>query len=194
MNHFSKLLSNHVNAHSRGITNLASKTGMSRPSIYDAIKGKSLPKEGNLERIIDALDLPLKAADEIKKLYQLENSLSTRNKREEFHRSKKTFIQMTGTHLLAKGLEISYGSSQDDSDIVIRSGKSLFPVIASTVIHDYPTVLGLLLSAMFKLNANKGFVCLPKVTPFDRSQTPIFEKYSIKILGYKSVPRIILCD
>ncbi|MBT3636549.1 MAG: helix-turn-helix domain-containing protein [Opitutae bacterium] len=191
MNNFSRSLSRYAKAYPGGITELASKARLSRPSLYDAMTAKSIPRPETLERILKALDLPEKASDELKKQHQVSASLSTRKKRMEFRQLKEDFAQQVGTYLLGKGLEVSYVSSREEADLVVRSGKQRLPLLALPLIHDYPRVLGTLLTAMHEYSSSKGFVCLPRVTPTDRRKSPTFDQYGIRIIAYKSLPKIL---
>jgi probable addiction module antidote protein len=49
-------------AKSRGISQLASDTGLNRESLYKALSGKSQPKWDTVQRIIKALDINLHLA------------------------------------------------------------------------------------------------------------------------------------
>ena len=191
MSNFSKSLSSYSKAYPGGITELASKAQLSRPSLYDAMTAKSIPRPETLERILKALDLPEKASDELKKQHQVSASLSTRKKRMEFMQLKEDFAQQVGSYLLGKGLEVSYVSSREEADLVVRSGKQRLPLLALPLIHDYPRVLGTLLTAMHEYSSSKGFVCLPRVTPTDRRKSPTFDQYGIRIIAYKSLPKIL---
>ena len=60
MNSFAKDLSAILREHPENLTSLAKKAGISRPSLYDLINGKNLPKPTTLGNLIDALDLSKK--------------------------------------------------------------------------------------------------------------------------------------
>ena len=191
MSNFSKSLSSYSKAYPGGLTELAAQARLSRPSLYDAMSGKSIPRPETLERILKALDLPEKSSDELKKQHQVSASLSTRKKRMEFMQLKEDFAQQVGSYLLGKGLEVSYVSSREEADLVVRTGKQRLPLLALPLIHDYPKVLGTLLTAMYEYSSSKGFVCLPRVTPTDRKKSPTFDKHGIRIIAYKSLPKIL---
>jgi hypothetical protein len=188
MDQFSNLLSEHVRTYRGGMTELARKSALSRPSLYDALNGKSLPKTKTLERILLALDLPEKHSDEIRMQHQNRSALATRRKRENYRREKNSFIQTVSSYLLGKGLEISFSSTKGNADLIIRQVDDRIPILASQIIHDYPDTLGTLLTIMHEFNSKRGFVCLPGLTSSDRSQNSLFEKYGISILPYKRLP------
>jgi transcriptional regulator with XRE-family HTH domain len=191
VHNFSKSLSDHTKAYPKGLTELARKARLSRPSLYDAMNGKSIPRSETLDRILMVLDLPEKTSGDLKKQHLVSTSLSTRKKRREFMCRKEELAQQVGSYLLGKGLEISYVSSREEVDLVVRSGKQRIPLLALPLIHDYPKVLGTLLTAMYEYSSSKGFVCLPKMTPPDRRKSPTFDQYGIRIIAYKSLPKIL---
>ena len=184
-------LSDHAKTYSGGLTKLAAKARLSRPSLYDAMSGKSIPRPETLERILKALDLPQKHSDELKAQHQDSLALSTRKNRLEYMRTKYDFARQVGSYLLAKGLEVSYVSSREDADLVVRIGKQRLPLLALPMMNDYPKALGTLLTAMYEYSSSKGFVCRPKVTPADRKKGPTFDQYGIRIIPYKSLPKIL---
>lgn len=188
MNQFSNLLSEHARAYLGGMTELARKSAVSRPSLYDALNGKSLPKTKTLERILFALDLPEKHSDEIRMQHQNRSALATRWKRENYRREKNAFIETVSSYLLGKGLEISFSSTKGNADLIIRQEDHRIPILASQIIHDYPNTLGTLLTIMYEFDSKRGFVCLPGLTSSDRSQNSLFEKYGVSILPYKRLP------
>ena len=191
MSNFSMSLSDHAKTYSGGLTKLAAKARLSRPSLYDAMSGKSIPRPKTLERILKALDLPKKHSDELKEQYQDSLALSTRKKRLEYNRTKDDFARQVGSYLLGKGLEVSYVSSREEADLVVRIGKQRLPLLALPMMNDYPKALGTLLTAMYEYSSSKGFVCRPKVTPADRKKGPTFDQYGIRIIAYKSLPKIL---
>jgi transcriptional regulator with XRE-family HTH domain len=191
VSNFSKSLSFHAKAYPGGLTKLAAKAHLSRPSLYDAMSGKSIPRPQTMERILRALDLSEKYSKELKIKHQIGTSLSTRKKRMEFIRSKENFAQQVGSYLLAKGLEVSYLSSHEETDLVVRTGEQRLPILALPIIHDYPKALGVLLIAMYEYSSSQGFVCIPKITPMDRRKIPAFDQYGITIIPFKNLPKIL---
>ena len=188
VNQFSNLLSGHARAYRGGMTELARKSAVSRPSLYDALNGKSLPKTKTLERILFTLDLSENHSDEIRLQHQNRSALATRRKRENYRREKNAFIQTVSSYLLGKGLEISFSSTKGNADLIIRQADDRIPILASQIIHDYPNTLGTLLTIMHEFHSQRGFVCVPKLTSYDRSQNSLFDKYGISILPYKRIP------
>ena len=191
MSNFSVSLSDHAKRYSGGVTKLASKARLSRPSLYDAMSGKSIPRPETLERILKALDLPQKHSEQLKEQHQDSLALSTGKKRREYMRNKDDFAQQVGSYLLGKGLEVSYVSSREEADLVVRMGKQRLPLLALPMINDYPKVLGTLLTAMYQYSSTKGFVCRPRITPEDRKKSPLFDQYGIRIIAYQGLPKIL---
>ena len=141
-----------------------------------------------MERILNALELGPKAREEITLQHKLKLSLSTREKRERFHRSKEGFAQEIGGYLLGKGFELSYLSSDQDANIVVRKGKILY---YSPMIHDYSQTLGAILIAMHNFSSQRGFVCLSTLSSLDRKKGAIFENYGATVTTCKSLHRMI---
>jgi len=191
VNHFSKLLSSYARLYPRGLTNLAKKARLSRPSLYDALNGKSIPRPETMERILNALELGSKVREEIHLQHKLILSLSTREKRERFHRSKEDFAQEIGGYLLGKGFELSYLSSHQEANIVVRKGKIFIPILTLPMIHDYSQTLGAILLAMHNFSSQRGFVCLSKLSGLDRKKGVIFENYGATVTTCKSLHRMI---
>jgi len=191
VNTFSKSLSTYSKAYPGSLTELAGKVQLSRPSLYDALSGKSIPRPETLERILKVLDLPEKSSEELKKEHQVSTHLSTRKKRMEFMQLKEAFAQEVGSYLLNKGLEVSYVSSSEETDLVVRTGKQRLPLLALPLIHDYSKTLGALMIAMYEYSSSKGYVCLPKLNTADRRKSPVFEQYGVKIIPFKRLPKIL---
>lgn len=192
MNPFSNCLSSHAKAYSGGLTQLAEKARLSRPSLYDSLNGKSIPRPDTLERILSALNLSPQARDELNDLHQMEASLSTRRKREDFHRQKGEFVQQVGSYLLGKGFELSYLSVHQEADIIVRKKSLRIPLIALPMVHDYSKVFGALLFAMTDFSSPEGFICLPKAKGLDRRKGLIMEKHGANIISYKNLSRILI--
>jgi transcriptional regulator with XRE-family HTH domain len=192
VNPFSNCLSSHAKAYSGGLTKLAEKACLSRPSLYDSLNGKSIPRPDTLERILSALNLSTQARDELNDLHQMEASLSTRRKREDFHRQKSEFVQQVGSYLLGKGFELSYLSVHQEADIIVRKKSIRIPLIALPMVHDYSKVFGALLFSMAEFSSPEGFICLPNAKRLDRRKGLIMEKYGTKIISYKTLPKILI--
>jgi transcriptional regulator with XRE-family HTH domain len=194
LNPFSNRLSSHAKAYSGSLTELAQMARLSRPSLYDALNGKSIPRSDTLERILTALNLSPQVRDELNTLHQLEASLSTRRKREGFHRQKSEFVQQVGSYLLGKGFELSYLSVHQEADLIVRQKSNRIPLIALPMIHDYSKVFGSLLFAMSEFSSPVGFICLPKVKGLDRRKGLIMEKHGAKVISYKNLPKVLILE
>lgn len=144
-----------------------------------------------MERILNALELGPKAREEINLQHKLKLSLSTREKRERFHRSKEGFAQEIGGYLLGKGFELSYLSSDQEANIVVRKGKIFIPILTLPIIHDYSQTLGVILLAMHNFSSQRGFVCLSTLSNLDRKKGAIFENYGATVTTCKSLHRMI---
>lgn len=191
MNPFSNRLSFHAKAYSGGLTELAKNARLSRPSLYDALNGKSIPRSDTLGRILSALNLSPQVRDELNALHQMESSLSTRCKREDFHRLKSEFVQQVGSYLLGKGFELSYLSVDQDADLIVRQKSNRIPLIAVPMVHDYSKIFGTLLFAMAEFSSPDGFICLPRAKGLDRKKGLIMEKYGTKVISYKNLPKVL---
>jgi len=191
VNPFSNCLSSHAKAYSGGLTELAKKSRLSRPSLYDALNGKSIPRPDTLDRILSALNLSPHVRDKLNTLHQMEASLSTRRKREDFHRLKSEFVQQVGSYLLGKGFELSYLSVHQEADLIVRQKSNRIPLIAMPMVHDYSKVFGALLFAMAEFSSPDGFICLPKAKGLDRRKGLIMEKYGAKVISYKNLPKVL---
>tara|TARA_Y100000588_G_scaffold375070_1_gene450985 strand:+ start:409 stop:993 length:585 start_codon:yes stop_codon:yes gene_type:complete len=192
VNPFSNCLSSHAKSFPGGLTELAKKSRLSRPSLYDALNGKSIPRSDTLGRILSALNLSLQARDELNALHQVESSLSTRSKREDFQRLKSEFVQEVGSYLLGKGFELSYLSVHEEADLIVRQKNNRIPLIALPMVHDYSKIFGALLFAMAEFSSPEGFICLPKTKGLDRKKGLIMEKHGAKVLSYKNLPKVLL--
>lgn len=140
---------------------------------------------------MNALELGPKAREEINVQHQMKLSLSTREKRESFQRRKETFAQEVGGYLLGKGFELSYLSSHQEANIIVRKGNNLLPILTLPIIHNYSNALGAILLAMHEFSSQIGFVCLSKLSSDDRKKGVIFENYGAMVTTGKELPRIL---
>ncbi len=189
MNSFAKDLSAILREHPDNLTSLAKKAGISRPSLYDLINGKNLPRPTTLGNLIDALDLSEKAAQNLRDAHRSERLRTTRKEQDILLREKKTLLSEISDLLLQKGHEISRSNHSGGPDLILRSGSRRTPLHVTPRLTDHPNALGHLLNAMHGLSASAGYVCVPKLAPTDRSYLPLFSKYGVKILTPKNLLR-----
>ena len=182
MNSFSNDLAAILREHPQNLTILARKAGISRPSLYDLINGKNLPRPTTLNNLIAALGLSEKAAQKLHDAHRSERLRTTRKEQDFLFREKKTLLSEISNMLLQKGHEISRSKHSGGPDLILRSGSRRIPLHVSPRLTDHPNALGHLLNAMHGLSASAGYVCVPKLTPTDRSYLPLFSKYGVKIL------------
>ena len=189
MNSFAKDLSVILREHPDNLTSLAKKAGISRPSLYDLINGKNLPRPTTLGNLIDALDLSEKTAQNLRDAHRSERLRTTRKEQDILLRVKKTLLSEISDLLLQKGHEISRSNHSGGPDLILRSGSRRIPVHVSPRLTEHPTVLGHLLDAMHSLSTSRGYACVPKLTQADRSYLPLYSKYGLKILTPKNLLR-----
>ena len=189
MNSFAKDLSAILREHPENLTSLAKKAGISRPSLYDLINGKNLPRPTTLGNLIDALDLSEKVAQNLRDAHRPERLRTTRKEQDILLREKETLLSEISDLLLQKGHEISRSNHSGGPDLILRSGSRRTPLHVTPRLTDHPNALGHLLNAMHGLSASAGYVCVPKLAPTDRSYLPLFSKYGVKILTPKNLLR-----
>lgn len=189
MNSFADDLSTILREHPENLTALAKKAGISRPSLYDLINGKNLPRPTTLDNLIAALDLSEKAAQNLHDAHRSERLRTTRKEQETLLREKKTLLSEVSDLLLQKGHEISRSNHSGGPDLILRSGSRRIPLHISPLLTEHPTVLGHLLDTMHTLSTPTGYACVPKLTQADRSYLPLYSKYGVKILTPKNLLR-----
>ena len=133
MSNFSVSLSDHAKRYSGGFS-LASKARLShvRPSMMPC-RGNPFPVRKLSERILKALDLRKSTRTAAQRATSGQFGLIDWKKRREYMRNKDDFAQQVGSYLLGKGLEVSYVSSREEADLVVRMGKQR---LASCLAHD----------------------------------------------------------
>jgi hypothetical protein len=189
MNSFAKDLSAILREHPENLTSLAKKAGISRPSLYDLINGKNLPRPSTLGNLIDALDLSEKVSQDLHDAHRSERLRTTRKEQDILLREKKILLSEISDLLLQKGHEISRSNYSGGPDLILRSESCRIPLHVSPRLTEHPTVLGHLLDAMHSLSTSTGYACVPKLAPSDRSYLPLFSKYGVKILTPKNLLR-----
>ena len=125
MINFSENLSYLVKNSPLNISQISRKALISRPSLYDLINGKTLPKEATLERLIQVLKLPQKEEGELKRARDRELIKTNRKHQQSLLREKKLLVKEVGTILLSKGLEVSKPNRVGGPDLIIRNGKAI---------------------------------------------------------------------
>ena len=86
MNSFAAHFESILRERSKNLTALAKKAGISRPSLYDLINGKNLPRTTTLENLIAALDLSEKSAQILRDEHRSERLRTTRKEQEKLHK------------------------------------------------------------------------------------------------------------
>ena len=190
MNAFAKKLSVFIKSNPLSVSEIARKTEISRPSLYDLVNGKSLPKKSTLFRLCQVLNLNDQDTKFLESSVNLERLRTSRKERIRDHQRKQDLIGKTTDLLLAKGHEIARSTTSHDIDLIIRlsSGKRI-PILAQPTLIDRANVLGTLLGAMHDLETSIGYLCVPSTRGFSRSLTSLFAKYGIKIVTSKSLLR-----
>ena len=191
MNSFAAHFESILREHSKNLTALARKAGISRPSLYDLINGKNLPRTITLENLIAALDLSDKSAQILRDEHRSERLRTTRKEQEKLHKEKKSFLSQVSEALLRKGHEISLPKDTTGPDLVLRLGSLRIPLLVTPAITDHPSTLGHLLAAMHNLSASRGYACIPKLLPADRTHLTLYAKHGVKILTQKNLLREI---
>ena len=189
MNSFADDLAAILREYPENLTTLAKKTGISRPSLYDLINGKNLPRPATLGNLITALDLSDKAAQSLHDAHRSERLRTTRKEQDILLREKKFLLSEVSDLLLQKGHEISRSNHSGGPDLILRSGSRRIPLHVSPRLTEHPTVLGHLLNAMHSLSTSTGYACVHKLTQADRSYQPLYSKYGVKILTPKNLLR-----
>ena len=190
MNTFAKKLSILIKSNPLTVSEIARKTEISRPSLYDLINGKSLPRQDTLIALCQVLNLNYQDTEFLESAVDLERLRTSRKERTRYYKRKQDLIRQTTDLLLAKGYEIARSPTSHEIDLIIRlsSGKRI-PILAQPTLIDPANVLGVLLYAMHDLDTKVGFVCLPSSRGYGRSLVSLFAKYGIKIVTSKSLPR-----
>jgi hypothetical protein len=187
MNLFSEHLNSLVRNHPDNLSCIAQNSHLSRPSLYDLINGKTLPKESTLENLCSALSL---SENSTKNLFNLDKSERLRSSRKElkyYLQQKKVLISEVSSLLLAKGHEISRPISAGKADLVLRLNSQRIPVLICPPPLDYPRILGSLLISMFHFSSDKGYLCTPNVKSLERKTIQLFNSHGILILSIKGI-------
>jgi len=186
---FAKIFTYLVRGSSLNLSQISREAGISRPSLYDLLNGRNLPKETTLERLISVLKLTQKDEEELKKSRDLERIKTNRIYQQSLLKEQKHLIREVGAILLSNGLEVSKPNQLGSADLIIRNGNERTPIKIYSKVLDYPSALGTILSVMHDLNAKKSYLCTPLIQSETRKNLSLFGKYGIKILTIKGLLR-----
>jgi transcriptional regulator with XRE-family HTH domain len=189
MNSFAEYLNSLIRDHPEGVSSLAQKAKISRPSLYDIINGKTLPRLTTLDNLFTALNLPENTFKKLKDAYQSERLKYSKKGQNHYLKDKKKLLSEISSLLLSKGHEISRPSEIQDADLILRIKTNRIPIVISPALFEHCTYFGRLLKLMYNLSAEKGYICTTKLSSQDRSYQPFFSKYGVKILSLNNLLR-----
>ena len=192
MNSFSELLNSLVRDHPDNLSIIAQKAQISRPSLYDLIDGKTLPRPKTLENISNAISLSKNLSSKLCNILKLERIKTSRKEQNTYLRQKKHLLIEVSSVLLGKGYEISRPKTSGGADLILRQNGDRTPILICPTILDHASCLGHLLTSMFQFSANKGYVCTLKISTKDRYIIPLYAKYGTKLLTIKTILREII--
>lgn len=191
MNPFSELLNSLIQDHPDNLSTIARNAHLSRPSLYDLINGKTLPRPKTFDNLLRAISLTENSTNKLSNYLHLERIKTSRKEQENYRQEKKHLLNDVSSLLLGRGYEISRPKIPDYADIILRQNSNRIPIIICPSILDHASTLGILLKSMFQFSSSKGFVCTHKITTKDRSELPLFLKYGTKISTIKTILREI---
>ena len=189
MNPFSELLNSLIQDHPDNLSTIARNAHLSRPSLYDLINGKTLPRPKTFDNLLKAISLTENSTNKLSNYLHLERIKTSRKEQENYRQEKKHLLNDVSSLLLGRGYEISSPKIPDYADIILRQNSNRIPIIICPSILDHASTLGILLKSMFQFSSSKGFVCTHKITTKDRSELPLFLKYGTKITTIKTILR-----
>ena len=189
MNLFSEYLNSLVRNHPNNISLIAHNARLSRPSLYDLINGKNLPRNSTLNNLCSALSLSESSAEKLRNLNKSERLRTSRKEQENYLKQKKILISEVSTMLLGKGHEISRPKGVGEADLVLRQNTHRIPILICPTLLDHPTILGNLLISMFHFSADKGYVCTNEIKSLNRKTIQLFSSHRITILSVKGILR-----
>ena len=189
MNPFSELLNSLIQDHPDNLSTIARNAHLSRPSLYDLINGKTLPRPKTFDNLLKAISLTENSTNKLSNYLHLERIKTSRKEQENYRQEKKHLLNDVSSLLLGRGYEISRPKIPDYADIILRQNSNRIPIIICPSILDHASTLGILLKSMFQFSSSKGFVCTHKITTKDRSELPLFLKYGTKITTIKTILR-----
>ena len=191
MNPFSELLNSLIQDHPDNLSTIARNAHLSRPSLYDLINGKTLPRPKTFDNLLKAISLTENSTNKLSNYLHLERIKTSRKEQENYRQEKKHLLNDVSSLLLGRGYEISRPKIPDYADIILRQNSNRIPIIICPSILDHASTLGILLKSMFQFSSSKGFVCTHKITTKDRSELPLFHKYGTRISTIKTILREI---
>ena len=191
MNPFSELLNSLIQDHPDNLSTIARNAHLSRPSLYDLINGKTLPRPKTFDNLLRAISLTENSTNKLSNYLHLERIKTSRKEQENYRQEKKHLLNDVSSLLLGRAYEISRPKIPDYADIILRQNSNRIPIIICPSILDHASTLGILLKSMFQFSSSKGFVCTHKITTKDRSELPLFLKYGTKISTIKTILREI---
>ena len=189
MNPFSELLNSLIQDHPDNLSTIARNAHLSRPSLYDLINGKTLPRPKTFDNLLRAISLTENSTNKLSNYLHLERIKTSRKEQENYRQEKKHLLNDVSSLLLGRGYEISSPKIPDYADIILRQNSNRIPIIICPSILDHASTLGILLKSMFQFSSSKGFVCTHKITIKDRPELPLFLKYGTKITTIKTILR-----
>ena len=192
MNPFSENLNYIVRRHSDNISTIAQKAGLSRPSLYDLINGKTLPKNQTFNKLCYALSLSDKTIRKLEFLIKSEKIKFSRSEQQIYLSKKKTLFEEVSILLFNKGFELSSSKDQQDADLILRIKTERIPIKICHLITDPQNILGSILMAKFQLNAKSGFICTSRHKINDRWINSVFSHYGIRIVTPKNLIRSLI--
>ena len=191
MNPFSELLNSLIQDHPDNLSTIARNAHLSRPSLYDLINGKTLPRPKTFDNLLKAISLTENSTNKLSNYLHLERIKTSRKEQENYRQEKKHLLNDVSSLLLGRGYEISRPKIPDYADLILRQNSNRIPIIICPSILDHASTLGILLKSMFQFSSSKGFVCTHKITTKDRSELPLFLKYGTRISTIKTILREI---
>ena len=187
MNTFAELLNSLVKNNPNSISFIAKKAQISRPSLYDLLNGKTLPRLITLNNLLTALSLSENSEKQLREIYQSERLKNSRKHQEDYFKEKKRLLTEISSQLLLKGYEIARPSEADSADLILRVKNHRIPVLICPTLYDHCTNLGKILKIMFSFSVKQGYIFTDKINSQDRSFQPLFQNYGIKILSKNSI-------
>ena len=187
MNLFSEHLNSLVRNHPNNLSCIAQNAHLSRPSLYDLINGKTLPKESTLKNLCSALSLSENSTKNLFNLNRSERIRGSRKEQKDYLQQKKVLISEVSSLLLGKGHEIARPINAGEADLVLRFNSQRIPILICPPPLDYPKILGSLLSSMFHFSTDKGYVCTTDIKSLERKTIQLFNSHGIFISSIKGI-------
>jgi transcriptional regulator with XRE-family HTH domain len=182
---FAQILGSNLEYSPHTISEICKRAKISRPTFYDLLKGKNLPRETTLDRLIKALEVSNKKAELLKEGWISEQFKTKRKLRYSYQKEQKNLTKEIASILLAKGHEVSKPNAPIGPDLVIRQGDQKIPIMVYWEVFDYATALGSILIIMDRLGAIKGYLCTPKSSQESKANSTLFNRYSVTITSAK---------